>query len=136
MKRERTALKTYKKIGGGSFRLYNGKIVKQNEIFKCNPNQIPKAFVDLLVEVDGSEEPAPKVVEEVIAKDTPKADESAVDSTKNADEAVETDVDAPFYLQDMGGGWWTIVNRENKKVVVDKNLRKAKADELLAELLA
>ncbi len=48
----------WKKLGGGSFRLDKGsgkyKIIKPGETFQASVNQIPEAFRDVCVPVDGT----------------------------------------------------------------------------------
>jgi len=53
--REKTRLKLkYRKIGGGSFRLY-GKIIKPNQVFSAYPEDIPEAFSDVVKCLDDEE---------------------------------------------------------------------------------
>lgn len=49
----------WKKTGGGSFRLKSGKIVKPNESFRAKAEDIPKAFRDILIPLDGLPEERP-----------------------------------------------------------------------------
>ena len=45
----------YKKLGGGTFRLRSGKIVKPNEVFEADENEIPSAFADTLEKLGPAE---------------------------------------------------------------------------------
>lgn len=45
----------WKKEGGGTFRLPNGKIIKPNQIFRARPDEIPLGFRDVVV----AQEPVP-----------------------------------------------------------------------------
>lgn len=49
-------LKTWKKIGGGTFTLSNGIIILPNEVFKAADSDIPQAFRDVIVLIDEEEE--------------------------------------------------------------------------------
>ena len=42
---------SWKKLGGGSFRLATGRIIKPNQIFDATEAEIPKAFRDVVVSV-------------------------------------------------------------------------------------
>jgi len=42
---------SWKKLGGGSFRLATGRIIKPNQIFDATEAEIPKAFRDVVVPV-------------------------------------------------------------------------------------
>jgi hypothetical protein len=48
----------WKKVGGGSFRL-GKRIIKPNEKFYAEEHEIPKAFRDVIIPLDG--EPTPKI---------------------------------------------------------------------------
>lgn len=47
---------TFKKKGGGTMRLKNGRKIKPGQVFKCDRSEIPEAFLDLL-EVQYEEKP-------------------------------------------------------------------------------
>ena len=56
---------TWRKNGGGTFRLRNGRIIKPNEKFKAAIDEIPAAFRDLIKPVNDldlvkAEKPEPK----------------------------------------------------------------------------
>jgi len=42
----------FRKIGGGSFRMANGKIIKPGQVFKAYPSQIPEGFRDSLIPLE------------------------------------------------------------------------------------
>lgn len=127
-----TTLPRWKKIGGGSFRV-NGMIIKPNEIFHMAEKDIPTAFRDLVVPLD--EKPV-----QVEQKKKPLKKEVAVTVEKAAKkeeaETKQTHVDeAVFRLDERRVGWFDIVDEEGKRIN-EKALRKEKAEELLAQLLA
>lgn len=94
----------WRKIGGGSMRLRRGKIVKPNEVFRADPDELPAGCEHLLVALDDiPEEEAPKPT-----------------STKPR-----------FELQSKGGGWYDVVNTVSGKTVNDKSLRATEAKELI-----
>jgi len=125
----------YKKLGGGSFRLITGKIVKQNEIFEAYPHEIPNAFKDLLVVMDEKVVQIPEVSH---AADT-DVDEVEVGTESGkaiADtEDTVTESKPDFYMKEAGRGWWHVYDSEDTCISSNK-LRKNAAEELLAELLA
>jgi len=103
----------FKKIGGGSFRLKGGKIIKPNQVFFALPTDIPEAFLDAVKPVDGtniSKESVPKVLPVEVAP-------------------------AAYSIEPGSVGWFNVVDGEGKPMN-EKALRKDAADELLAELLA
>lgn len=101
-------VKWFQKIGGGSFRLRTGKIVKPNERFRALESDVPKAFKDVLIEVEPS---APQQEKPSVAK---------VPSMK-------------YSLQEPSKGWYNVIN-ENGKPMNEKALRKSAAEDLMAEL--
>lgn len=113
MEREKTI--KWKKIGGGSFRLYNGKIVKKNEVFFAPLHLIPEAFRDTLQPVDKKE------VEEV-EKEIKTGHVSVVGKSHEYSIQPHT-----------SKGWWNIVDG-NGKVLNEKALRKPAAEEMLKNL--
>jgi len=74
----------FQKIGGGSFRLKNGRIIKPNQIFKAYPSEIPKAFTDLI-----------KPLEDI------------------KEEPVEI-IDTVYTLNSRSVGWWDVVDIDGK----------------------
>lgn len=58
---------TWKKLGGGSFRLASGKIIKPNQVFQAYESEIPKAFRDCVKMVEGVAESASKPIKKVKA---------------------------------------------------------------------
>lgn len=99
----------WRKIGGGTFRLGRGKIVKPNERFKARPDEIPKGFRDVVI-------PLSELPEEDNKPATPASTE------------------ARFELQSKGGGWYDIINTVSGKPVNSKSLRAKEAQEQLEEL--
>lgn len=99
----------YKKLGGGSFRLH-GKIIKPGQVFLARPNEIPKAFKDVLV----PQEPLPEnisVEEQIVKASLPE-----------------------YSLQERNRkGWFDIVNKDGKKLN-EKALKEEEANQLLKDL--
>lgn len=63
----------FKKLGGGTMRLTDGRKIKPGEVFTCDPSIIPVSFMDLLqpiVEIPEKQEE--KKEEEKPASNTPK----------------------------------------------------------------
>jgi hypothetical protein len=82
----------FRKEGGGSFRMANGKIIKPGQIFSAYPNEIPKEFLDVIVPLDKIPEvPTP--------------------------EEVPVKVTQPEYsLTHRGGGYYDIVDTNGKQM--------------------
>lgn len=49
----------WRKLGGGSFRMSSGKIIKPNEVFSARLEDVPEAFRDIIVPVDPQDVPKP-----------------------------------------------------------------------------
>jgi hypothetical protein len=115
MKRTRTSdenMIKWKKTGGGTFRLYNGKIVKKNEVFFAPIHLIPKAFRDTVKPVD----------------------KEGIDIINQEKKEVPLEGKSHVYsLQSPAKGWWNIVDG-NGKVLNEKSLREAVAKEMLKTL--
>lgn len=60
---EPITLPRWRKTGGGSFRMANGRIIKKNQVFHAAPDQIPESFRNVVVPVDGVEEKPVEIVD-------------------------------------------------------------------------
>ena len=100
--------KKWKKIGGGSFRLHTGKIIKPNQIFMAREEDIPEAFRDLVVPVE--EEGKPR--------------KTRTSSRKKAE----------YSLRKAGEGLFDIVGPDGK-VLNEAPLPKAEAEKALSALV-
>lgn len=98
----------YKKVGGGSLR-FQGKIIKPEQKFQAFPEDIPDAFKDTIILLDGQKDTSPKSLKTEKRK---------------------------YELQHTGSGWYNIIDVENDKEMNDSKLRKADAEKLLEELQA
>ena len=94
----------YKKIGGGTFRLANGKIIKPNQRFWAFPEQIPEGVSHVVIPVD-PDEPTQKV----------------------------TPMETTFSIQTGSPGWYNVVD-QNGKQINEKQLRQKDAEALVASL--
>lgn len=105
-------IKEWKKIGGGSFRMSSGRIIKPGQVFKADENDIPLSFRNVIIPTDGS-----------------KA--SSIEDT-----TVPVKVSAPEYKVAPRGDskvWFDVLNSSGK-VLNEKALRKAEAEKLLESL--
>lgn len=93
----------WRKMGGGSFRMGDGRIIKPNQEFMAHPDEIPKAFRDTVVPVNP---------EELQDKENPVLD-------------VAEDT---FVVRERTPGWYDIVNLVTGKPINDAALRKKDAD--------
>lgn len=103
----------WKKEGGGSFTAYIGgkkKMIKPGQVFVARLDEIPEAFRDTIVPVDG--------VELEVAK---KAEDS-VDVAK-----------LTYTISPKGGNWFNVLDAEGKQVN-EKSLRRLEAEELVRSL--
>jgi len=98
----------WKKIGGGSFKFGN-RLIKKGEEFSATLDEIPKAFRDTIIQLDGV--PATKVPEPVLPS-----------------------IPSVYTLQSRNGSSWYDVVDNQGKVVNEKAMQKAAAEKLLAEL--
>ena len=98
---ERTKIR-WKNTGRGNLTLADRRVIRAGEIFVAAESEISKAFRDVIKPVD----PIPVVAEPVIvaAKIT-------------------------YELKHRGAGWWDVVN-QNGKVVNEKAMKKADAEEM------
>lgn len=94
----------WKKLGGGSFRMASGRIIKQNQVFEATEAEIPKGFRDVIVPVDPIPEPP----------------------------ALEV-VPGGYQVRSRGPGWYDVVDAQGK-VVNEGALRQADAQKLLEDL--
>lgn len=97
---------TWKKLGGGSFRLASGKIIKPNQVFEAYPEDIPVAFRDRVVPVNPDDLPQEYPLEVVKAN---------------------------YQVIFKSPGWYDVVDG-NGKVVNEKRLRSEDAKRLVEQL--
>jgi hypothetical protein len=116
----------YKKIGGGSARLVlDGRktIIKPNQTFAAYPEDIPEAFKDMIIPLEGqaipkAQKPEPK--EKVFGvKKRPKTDGDA-DPGENA--------------KGKPKSWYDVVNKKSKQVMNPKALTNGSAKKLAESL--
>lgn len=123
----------YKKVGGGTFRLRSGKIIKPGQTFFAHKHDIPEAFLltlTLLEEGKPVKTEKPKKEEPVLdetKKDEPKEEEK-LDETKNDDPPKVT-----YEIEKITIGWYNVVDSDGK-VMNEKKLRKVAADALVESL--
>ena len=98
----------YQKLGGGSLRLHN-RIIKPNQKFWEFPENIPKAFLDCIKELDTT-----NIIEE-------KEEKTIISDKKK------------YHKKHRGGGWYDIFD-ENDKKMNDGALKKAEAIEMIEHL--
>ena len=99
--------RTWRKEGGGTFRMGNGKIIKPKQIFKAYESEIPKGFRDIVIAVG----------------DLPEKEQEKI-----------RNVNAPvFSLVHRGGGWFNVTSSEGK-IMNDKALKKDEAEKLIEAL--
>jgi len=100
----------WKKVGGGSFRLNRNTIIKPNQVFEAREDEIPKAFRDVIIRLDGI--PTSKNI-----------DIEKVKERKNKYKTEET----------SRAGYVHIVDNNGKKIS-EKPLKKDDAKKLISDL--
>jgi len=100
----------YKKVGGGSFR-FDGKIIKQGEIFKADPLRIPRAFRDVVIPLDNE----------------------VLQSAKAEKPVVVTKSVYTLKARSEGGVWYDIIDGAGK-TLNEKALRKEAGEKLIEDL--
>jgi len=108
--KDETGQRSWRKVGGGSFYL-KGRIIKPNQVFTAELAEIPEGFRDVVIPVDG------KPV--------------TLDKVEDIPDVPVTEL--VFTIRDKGGNWYEVLD-SNGKVMNEKSLRKAQADELIKEL--
>lgn len=100
----------WRKTGGGSFRMAGGKkIIKPGQVFSARLDQIPVAFRDVIIPVDG-----------------------AIFIEKEKQEKIEVP-EPEFKVNHRGVGWYDVLDNEGK-AINDKALKKEAAWNLLKSL--
>jgi hypothetical protein len=102
----------YRKVGGGSLRIFKNKIIKPGERFRARPDEIPQSFRDLCIPLE------PVEVKKVVSKPVV--------------------ISKPAYeLKPRGNNnmWFDVVDTNSGKVLNDSALRKPVAEKLISDLL-
>jgi hypothetical protein len=102
----------WQKVGGGSLRWRN-QIIKPGQVFEASLDELPKAFMDILVCLDK-------------------------DGLQKVKEGVKKETQAPEFLYHLEKDktskiHWNVVNEEGK-AINEKPLEKALAEELLTAI--
>jgi len=120
----------WKKIGGGTFRMKDGRIIKPNQVFEAYESDIPQAFRKFVVPLD----PLPK--EEVKVEDNfeikPAEGKKEEDMEKELD--IKEDEELEVEMVHRGGGWYDVINKKSGKKINEKPLKKTDAEILLETL--
>jgi len=95
----------WKKLGGGTFRLQSGKIIKPNQVFDAYVSEIPKAFRDVVVPLDPLPEDVPLTV-----------------------------TSGDYQVKSRGPGWYDVFDAFGKRVN-EQALRQPEAEKLAEELM-
>lgn len=113
----------WKKIGGGSLRMGN-KIIKPGQIFEAGEDEISPAFKKFIIPV-GTHTPLSLVEKARSPKGNAEVKAEVIDAVK-----------PEFEIQPRGKSLFLfdVVNKETKKVMNDKSLKKEAAEKLVADL--
>jgi len=95
------------KVEGNFFRMKGGKIIKKGQKFQARLDEIPEAFRDTIKPADGK----PIEVQETLSQVEP----------------------LKYSIKHRNAAWYDVVNEEGK-VMNEKALKKADAEELLKSL--
>lgn len=99
----------YRKLGGGTLRLIDGRKVRANEEFYAYEHEIPTSFADTIELLDGKIEIHEEKVENMSENYT-------------------------YSIESRGGGYYNVIDTTGN-AINEKGLRKDKADKLLKSLL-
>lgn len=111
----------YRKLGGGSFRTHNERIIKPNQVFWEYPSEIPEQFKDLLERV------AP------LRKKKNSSNETEVEAEPEEVNETTKPTQHTYYKEHTGWGWYDVYDETGKKIN-EKSLREDSADELIKSL--
>jgi hypothetical protein len=103
----------WKKIGGGSLRLFH-KIIKPNEIFYAHESEIPKSFMDTII-----------CMEDVEVREIAKRKEEAI-PPKTPEKLYEVKLKSV--------GWYNVIQIASGKPINPEALRKTEAETLCSSL--
>ena len=118
----------WRKTGGGSFRLADGRIIKPNQIFVAAPSEISESFLNLVIPLD--EMPKEKAPSEILGSVN-------FELKEQSPEQLQSPVDKAVYaIEPRGVGWWNVVQAITGKVMNHHALRKGDAEKLLESLQA
>ena len=118
----------WRKIGGGSFLMRDGRRIKPNQTFKADIEDIPPGFRDVVVPVGGDNADGRK-------KELEKADKAG---KKKAEKPLPEDhqFEAKYVIMAKAPGWYDVVNQETGKPMNSVGLREPAAKRLIQELTA
>jgi hypothetical protein len=116
---------TFRKIGGGSFRTADGRIIKPNQTFKAYPDDIPDGFKDVVKALEPLPEESPietvsnfelEEAEQPSEKATPEGDEWEIEPREDEEDA------------------WNVVSTTSRKPMNERPLSRDEAEEFLKTL--
>jgi len=116
---ERSKKIKWKKIGRGSFRFGN-KIIKPGQEFFASEDDIPDAFRDVIIPLEGKEES-----KEVDFREAKKGEDDVGVSNKGK---------SKFETKHRTGAWYDVINSVTGKRVNEKALSKENAEKLVKSL--
>ena len=128
----------WKKIGGGSFLMEDGRRIKPNQVFMATEDQIPQGFRKMVIRFEGA---IPSTVRRIQTQLKLEAIPvisvpSEPDASPAVEEALEDAKDSVFKMAPRGIGWWNVVNTSTGKVLNEKALRHTDALKMIESLLA
>lgn len=119
----------WKKIGGGSFRMANGRLIKPNQVFMATEEEIPQGFRHLILQVS---EPLPQPKSKQVQLKLEAVQIQETESQKV--EETLADAENIYKMAPRGTGWWNVVNTVSGKVLNEKALRHTDALQLIQSL--
>jgi hypothetical protein len=106
----------WKNIGGGTFQVEAGRIIKSGEIFEADPQQVPQIFRDTIIPLDPDQDPP----QTLTRKKAP----------------AKQDPDPPtgkYSIQKRNAGWFDVVDQDGN-YANESALRSGEAEELMLKL--
>lgn len=128
----------WRKKGGGSFRLFDGSIIKPNQRFNAYEEEIPEAFLDTVVRLSNKKgkemEHSVKPVVQESAKAPKETVEPVPDEYKDHQDPKEKGAGTTFEIVSKSPGWYDVINTTTGKAQNEKGLRAQEAKDLLTTL--
>ena len=122
----------WRKIGGGSFRMADGKRIKPNQVFMAAEEDIPQGFRSMVVRLEAAPPPLARAQKQLKLEAVPIPEPEA---SAEVEQALENAQGNPYKMAPRGIGWWNVVNTNTGKVLNEKALRHTDAMKLIESLV-
>lgn len=124
----------WKKIGGGTFRMKDGRIIKPNQVFEAYESDIPEVFRRWVIPLDPFPKEKVKVENNFEIKPAESKNVKEKDENTEKELDIKEDEELEVEMVHRGGGWYDVVNKKSGKKINEKPLKKTDAEILLETL--